>query len=150
MHKNPIGLHILFALLGLGVSLLLLGMGAQFMIEIQRYDTYRHDGDLLAGMAFCIAGIICLVFSVALILRLEWARIAFQVLLILGGISWLTFIIFLSADSPQAWAVLIGMGAAGIMMVIFGVLFLENAHFQHDLHQGGPSGKDHWEILDQQ
>lgn len=150
MHKNPIGLHILFALLGLGVSILLLGLGAQFIIEVQRYDTYNNDGDLLAGTAFCIAGIICLVFSIALILRLDWARIAFQVLLILGGISWLTFIVFLAVDSPRAWAVLTGMGAAGVMIVIFGVLFLENTHFQHDLQQGNPSNKDHWEILDQQ
>lgn len=149
MHKNPIGLHILFALLGLGASVLLLGLGAQFILEIQRYGTYNDDGDLLAGTAFCIAGIVCLVFSVALILRLEWARIAFQVILILGGIAWLTFIVFLAADSPRAWAVLIGMGAAGVMIVLFGVLFLENAYFQQDLHKGHSTGKDHWDILDQ-
>lgn len=149
MHKNPIGLHILFALLGLGASVLLLGLGAQFILEIQRYDTYNDDGDLLAGTAFCIAGIVCLVFSVALILRLEWARIAFQVILILGGISWLTFIVFLAADSPRAWAVLIGMGAAGVMIVLFGVLFLENSYFQQDLHKGHTERKDHWDILDQ-
>lgn len=149
MHKNRIGLHVLFALLGLGVSLLLLGMGAQFIMEIQRYDTYNDEGDLLAGTAFCIAGIVCLIFSIALILRLNWARIAFQVLLLLGGIAWLTFIVFLMADSPRAWAVLIGMAAAGVMVVIFGVLFLENAYFQQDLRNGDASVKDHWDILDQ-
>ncbi|WP_143473530.1 hypothetical protein [Flavilitoribacter nigricans] len=149
MNKNPIGLHILFAFLGLGISLLLLGVGAQFIIEIQRYDTYNDDGDLLAGTAFCIGGIVCLIFSIALILRLDWARIAFQVLLILGGIVWLTFMVFLAADSPRAWAVITGMAAAGVMVVIFGVLFLESAYFQQDLRKGHPPGKDHWDILDQ-
>jgi hypothetical protein len=149
MQKNPIGLHILFALLGLGISMLLLGVGAQFILEIQRYDTYNDDGDLLAGTAFCVAGIICLVFSIALILRLDWARIAFQVLLILGGIAWLTFIVFLATDSPRAWAVLTGMAAAGVMVVLFGVLFLESGYLQRDLRQEQPGRKDHWDILDQ-
>ena len=149
MHKNPIGLHILFALLGLGISMLLLGVGAQFILEIQRFDTYNDNGDLLAGTAFCVAGIIFLIFSIALILRLDWARIAFQVLLILGGIAWLTFIVFLAADSPRAWAVLTGMAAAGVMVVLFGVLFLESSYLQRDLRQEHPVRKDHWDILDQ-
>lgn len=148
MQRNPIGLHILFALLGLGASLLLLGLGAQFILEIQRYDTYNDDGDLLAGTAFCIAGIVCLIFSIALILRLEWARIAFQVVLILGGIAWLTFIVFIAADNPRAWAVLTGMAAAGVMIVLFGVLFLENGYLQRDLRKGHSGSKDRWDILD--
>lgn len=149
MSKNPIGLHILFAILGLGISLLSLGVGAQFILEVQRYDSFRNEGEMVAGMAFCVVGILCLIFSIALILRLNWGRIAFQVMLILGGIAWLAFVAFLAVDSPRAWAVLIGMGAVGLTAVIFGVLFLEHAQFRKDL-QGTRSGNpDQWDILDQ-
>lgn len=149
MSKNPIGLHVLFALLGLGISILLLGLGAQFILEMQRSDRYGDGGETLAGTAFCVAGVVCLIFSIALIMRLDWARIAFQVMLILGGIAWLTFIVFMAADSPRAWAVLLGMGAAGVLTVLFGVLLLENRHLQQDLKKGASAHKEHWEILDQ-
>ena len=128
--------------------MLLLGVGAQYILELQRYNGSNNDGDMLAGTAFCIAGVTCLIFSVALILRLDWARIAFQVLMILGGIAWLAFIVFMAADSPRAWPILTGMGAAGTMIVLFGVLFLENVYFRQDLQKGHDMAKDHLDILD--
>lgn len=148
MSKNPIGLHILFALLGLGSSLLLLGVGGQFVLEIYSYHSTSHNEGVL-GAGFCAAGVLCLIFSIGLIMRMEWARIAFQVLLILGGIGWMTFIVFLANDSPRAWAVLIGLAAIGLMVVLFGVLFLESPYFLHDLKGGQVSRKDYWDILDQ-
>lgn len=148
MSKNPVGLHILFALLGLGTSLLLLGVAGQFVLE-----TYRHQDtpptDSVIAFGFCVAGVMCLTFSIGLILRMEWARIAFQVLLILGGIAWMAFIVYLATDSPQAWAVLTGMAAVGLMIVLFGVLFLESPHFLHDLKGRRIFPKEHWDILDQ-
>lgn len=148
MSKNKIGLHILFALLGLGISLLLLGFGAQFVMQMEHFDSNNREVDLLGTMLTCVAGVVCLVFSVALLLRLEWARIAFQVLLILGGIAWLAFIAFLAAESPQAWAALTGLGAAGLMIVLFGVLFLDSRSFREDLSREKTATSDHLDILD--
>lgn len=150
MNKNRIGLHILFALLGLGASFLFLGLGGQFIIEVYRYDHYSHNNELVSGTVFSVISVVCLIFSIALIRRLSWARIAFQVLLLLGGIAWLIFMTFLAqGQGTGAWAIVAGMGAAGIMIVVFGVLFLENAHFIEDLEQDQNEDKDHLDILDQ-
>ena len=149
MNKNRIGLHILFAMLGLGVSLLFLGLGGQFVIEAQKNDIYYERSTYLEGFIFLSLGILCFIFSIALIQRLKWARVAFQVLLILGGLAWLGFVIFLANDSPDAWAILIGMAGMGLMMALFGVLLLENHHFYQDIQQDAVYGKENLEILDQ-
>ncbi|MCB0375608.1 MAG: hypothetical protein KDD04_06790 [Sinomicrobium sp.] len=148
MTKNPIGLHVLFALLGLGASMLLLGVGGQFILEAAQYE-YNNAANTLTGTLFCVGGVVCLIFSIALIMRLQWAKTAFQVIFILGGVAWMVFIVAMAKDSPQAWSVLTGMGIAGLMIVLFGVLFLESDHFQKDLKHGQMEGKDHWDILDQ-
>lgn len=147
MNKNRIGLHILFALLGLGASLLFLGLGGQFIMHSYE-NYYQPSDDLIVGGVFSGLGLICLIFSIALMQRLNWARIAFQVLLLLGGIAWLIFMAFLAQDSPRTWAIVAGMGAAGIMIVVFGVLFLENIHFIEDLQQEQNEDKEHLDILD--
>ena len=149
MNKNPIGLHILFAILGLGVSLLLLGVGGQFILDMNRYDAYGPSYREWAAFGFSVGGACCLFFSIALIMRMKWARIAFQVLLILGGITWLIFMVSLIQDSQNAWAVVLGMTVFGITIAIFGILFLESPHFLRDMQQAPDSDSERWDILDQ-
>lgn len=148
MNKTRFGLHLIFALLGLGVSLLFFGIGGQFIVESQ-HNTYHDPSEGGWAAAFCGGGLLCLIFSLALIMRLNWARIAFQVLLLLGGISWMIFIVVTGAQNPRAWAVLGGMAGFGLLTVVFGVLLLENVHFEQDLKNGRIEPEEKWDILDQ-
>lgn len=125
MFYNQVSLITLFALFGIGASLLLLGIGAQFMVDIQGYYD-RSDGELLAGVIFSFVGAVTLLLSIALIMRMHWARIALQILLIIAGFGWIIFLYFISTNSQQAWFALSGMAAVGLAGVIFGLLFLGN------------------------
>lgn len=149
MTKNSIGLHNLFAILGLGVSLLLLGFGGQFILQMNRYESYDSPVfENLLAFGFTGAGFCCLLFSIGLIMRMQWAKTAFQVMLILGGLAWLVFMVSLFRDSPNAWAVLVGMTAFGVTVVLFGILLLESPHFLHDLQQQQSSDRERLDILD--
>lgn len=149
MFYNRVNLTTLFAMIGIGVSLLLLGIGAQFMVEMNRYGNAGYDsGDMLAGSTFSLAGALTLLFSIALIMRLPWARIALQILLLLAGFGWVIFIIFLAADSPGAWFVLTGMAAIGLSGVIFGLLFLGNRYVLRDFDELPPPPAQSNDLLD--
>lgn len=150
MNNMQIGLHNLFAIIGLGVSLLLLGLGGQFILDTNHYESYSDD-PLQHWMTIicCSVGVLCLFLSIALMMRAKWARLAFQVVLILGGIAWLIFMLFLITDSKDAWAIILGMTAFGVTVSLSGVLLLESPHFQQDLQQRGGHEKERWDILDQ-
>lgn len=150
LKKDPIGLHNLFSIVGLGVSLLLLGFGGQFILDMNRYGSYQDQPfQKLIALGLCIGGALCLLLSIALILRMKWARVGFQVVLTLAGIAWMIFMLFLFKDSSDGLPIILGLTAFGITVALFGILFLESPYFLHDLQQDQTTDKERQDILDQ-